>query len=57
MAKVGRPKIDENKKKTMRLAVRVSMEEYQRVIAYAQAHNQTITQVLQAGFKKLEESQ
>lgn len=56
MAKMGRPKIDEDKKKSMRLAVRVSVEEYQQVLEYAQAHNLTITQVLLAGFKKLKES-
>lgn len=56
MAKMGRPKMDENKKKSKRLAVRVSVEEYQQVMEYAQAHNLTITQVLVEGFRKLTES-
>lgn len=51
MAKMGRPKVDEVKDKT--LTMRVTPAEYQVIKQYAQSHNLTITQVLQKGVKLL----
>lgn len=47
MAKMGRPKVDEVKEKT--ITMRVTPAEYQMIKRYAQSHNLTITQVLQKG--------
>ncbi len=54
MAKMGRPKIDEVKDKT--ITMRVTPVEYQRIKEYAQTHNLTITQVLQKGVEKILET-
>lgn len=51
MAKMGRPKAEEVKEKTITL--RVTPTEYQRIKEYAQAHNLTITKVLLKGVDKL----
>lgn len=57
MAKMGRPKVDDDKKKTITLGVRVSRKERQEIEDYAKRHNQTITQVFKAGFVKLLEEE
>lgn len=54
MAKMGRPKLEEVKDKTINM--RVTPAEYKRIKEYAQTHNLTITQVLQKGVKKLFET-
>ena len=51
MAKMGRPKIDEVKDKT--ITIRVTPAEHEKIKEYAQTHNLTITQVLQKGIEKL----
>jgi uncharacterized protein (DUF1778 family) len=51
MAKMGRPKIEEVKDKT--LTMRVTPAEYKTIKEFAQTHNLTITQVLQRGVKLL----
>ena len=47
MAKMGRPKVEEVKDKT--ITMRVTPAEYEIIKEYAQSHNLTITQVLQKG--------
>lgn len=47
MAKMGRPKVEEVKNKTINM--RVTLAEYEVIKEYAQSHNLTITQVLQKG--------
>ena len=47
MAKMGRPKVEVIKDKT--ITMRVSPAEYEIIKEYAQSHNLTITQVLQKG--------
>lgn len=51
MAKMGRPKSDTPKKKT--LSLRVNDEEYIKLKEYATTHNMTITQALQKGVELL----
>lgn len=51
MAKMGRPKSDAPKKKT--LSLRVNDEEYIKLKEYATTHNMTITQALQKGVELL----
>jgi len=47
MAKMGRPKVEEVKDKT--ITMRVTPAEYEIIKKYAQSHNLTITQVMQKG--------
>lgn len=54
MAKMGRPKVEEVKDKSINM--RATPSEYQKIKEYAQTHNLTITQVLQKGVKKLFET-
>lgn len=51
MAKMGRPKIEEVKDKT--ITMRVTPAEYEKIKEYAQTHNLTITQVLKKGVEIL----
>ena len=51
MAKMGRPKVDEVKDKT--ITIRVTPAEHEKIKEYAKTHNLTITQVLQKGIEKL----
>ena len=57
MAKMGRPKVDDDKRKTITLGVRVTPNERQEIEDYAKRHDQTITQVFKAGFEKLLEEE
>lgn len=57
MAKMGRPKVEDDKKKTITLGVRVSKKERQEIEDYAERHNLTITQVFKLGFGKLLEEE
>ena len=47
MAKMGRPKVEVVKDRT--ITMRVTPAEYEIIKKYAQSHNLTITQVLQKG--------
>ncbi len=47
MAKMGRPKADKAKVKT--ITIRVTDEEHEAISQYAKAHNKTITQIVQQG--------
>ena len=47
MAKMGRPKVDKVKVKT--ITIRVTEEEHVAISQYAKAHNKTITQIVQQG--------
>lgn len=47
MAKMGRPKVEVVKDKT--ITMRVTPAEYEIIKKYAQSHNLTITQVMQKG--------
>lgn len=47
MAKMGRPKVEEAKDRT--ITMRVTPAEYEAIKKYAQSHNLTITQLLQKG--------
>lgn len=51
MAKMGRPRVEEVKDKT--ITMRVTPAEYKKIKEYAQTHNLTITQVVQKGIEKL----
>lgn len=51
MAKMGRPKVEEVKDKSINM--RVTPAEYKKIKEYAQSHNLTITQVLQKGVEKI----
>ncbi|MGB4660726.1 MAG: CopG family transcriptional regulator [Mobilitalea sp.] len=51
MAKMGRPKSDEPKLKTV--GVRLSEEDYIRLKEYALKHDMTMTEVMQEGMRKL----
>ncbi len=51
MAKMGRPKSEEPKLKTV--GVRLSEEDYTRLKEYARMHNLTMTEVMQEGMNKL----
>ena len=53
MKKMGRPKVEDEKRKSIKLGFRVSAEEYQQIMDYAKLHNLTITQVFKAGFEKM----
>ena len=47
MAKMGRPKVEEVKDRT--ITMRVTPAKYKAIKKYAQSHNLTITQLLQRG--------
>jgi len=49
MAKMGRPKVDKVKEKT--ITIRVTEEEHVAISQYAKAQNKTITQIVQQGVK------
>lgn len=51
MAKMGRPKVEDAKDKT--ITMRVTKSEYQKIKEYAHSSNLTVTQVLQKGVEKL----
>lgn len=51
MAKMGRPKVDVVRDKT--ITMRVTPDEHKKLKEYAQAQNLTITQVLQKGVEKV----
>ena len=50
MAKVGRPKKEDAKKKV--LSVRLSPDTYKRLTAYALLHNKTLTEVALKGLEE-----
>ena len=51
MAKMGRPKVDILKDKY--ISIRVTPEEYEKIKAYTQSHNLTITEMVRIAIKKL----
>lgn len=51
MAKMGRPKIEKVKEKT--ITIRVTEEEHANINQYAKAHNTTITQIVKQGVDKV----
>lgn len=51
MAKMGRPKAEQPKLKT--ISVRVTMPEFEKLREYASRHNLTITQAVQKGIDML----
>ena len=51
MAKIGRPKSDNSKKKV--LSVRVEDPIYEQICAYAQQHNMTVTEVVLESLERL----
>lgn len=54
MAKMGRPKKDETKSKS--IGIRLSNEYYAKLMQYASEHELTITQVVQKALEKLFQS-
>lgn len=55
MAKVGRPAIDSPKLK--KVTIRMSDEDYQKLIEYNEAHKQTLTETMSAAFALLMETE
>ena len=51
MAKMGRPKIDKPKQKS--IGIRMSEEEREKLLKYASEHDKTITEVVQEAVNKL----
>lgn len=51
MAKMGRPKAESPRQKT--LSIRVTKEEYEKLMEYAEKHNLTITQAVHKGMNLL----
>ena len=51
MARMGRPKIDKVKEKT--ITIRVTEEEHAIINQYAKAHDKTITQIVKQGVDKV----
>ena len=51
MAKMGRPKIDNPKQKS--IGIRMSEEEREKLLQYASEHDKTITEVVQEAVNKL----
>lgn len=51
MAKMGRPKSENAKKKV--LSIRVADSQYQRICAYAEQHQMTVTEVVLQGLEKI----
>lgn len=47
LSKMGRPKLDKIKDKIV--TVRMSDEEYERLKAYAETHNMTVTELIKKG--------
>ncbi|MBQ2922242.1 MAG: hypothetical protein IJE60_03985 [Tyzzerella sp.] len=54
MAKMGRPKIDNPKQKS--IGIRMSEEEREKLLQYASEHDKTITEVVQEAVNKLYEA-
>lgn len=54
MAKMGRPKIDNPKQKS--IGIRMSDEEREKLLQYASEHDKTITEVVQEAVNKLYEA-
>ena len=54
MAKMGRPKIDKPKQKS--IGIRMSDEEREKLLQYASEHDKTITEVVQEAVNKLYEA-
>lgn len=53
MAKMGRPKVDNPKKKS--IGIRMS-EEREKLLRYASEHNKTITEIVQEAVNRLYEA-
>ena len=51
MARMGRPKIDKPKQKS--IGIRMSEEEREKLLQYASEHDKTITEVVQEAVNKL----
>ena len=51
MAKMGRPKIDKPKQKS--IGIRMSEEEREKLLRYASEHDKTITEVVQEAVNRL----
>lgn len=51
MAKMGRPKIDNPKQKS--IGIRMSEEEREKLLQYALEHDKTITEVVQEAVNRL----
>lgn len=51
MAKIGRPKLDNAKRKN--LCIRVEDALYARICAYAEQHQMTVTEVVTLGVEKV----
>ena len=51
MAKMGRPRIDKPKLKS--IGIRMSEEEREKLLQYASEHDKTITEVVQEAVNKL----
>ena len=51
MAKMGRPKVDHPKLKSV--GIRLSDENYQKLMEYNESHNMTITETMQKAFELL----
>lgn len=54
MAKMGRPKIDNPKQKS--IGIRMSEEEREKLLRYASEHDKTITEVVQEAVNRLYEA-
>lgn len=54
MAKMGRPKVDNPKKKS--IGIRMSDEEREKLLRYASEHNKTITEIVQEAVNRLYEA-
>lgn len=54
MAKMGRPKIDKPKQKS--IGIRMSEEEREKLLRYASEHDKTITEVVQEAVNRLYEA-
>jgi len=55
MAKMGRPKVDNPKQKTV--GIRLSDENYRRLMEYNKANNMTITETMSKAFELLIETE
>jgi len=51
MAKMGRPKVEHPKQKTV--GIRLSDDNYQKLMEYNEAHNTTITETMSKAFELL----
>lgn len=55
MAKMGRPAVDSPKLK--KVTIRMSDEDYQKLIEYNEKHEQTLTETMSAAFNLLMEQE